>query len=311
MPIRFACSNCGARIRVPDGSGGKKTRCPRCGTALRIPEKSIEPPPAAPPAETPTPSTPVPSTAAPSSPPAISVAAPPVSGQSAPPQPTPTPPTPALSAAPKPEHPESSSISLASHIEVPSSPPPPPPPASDQPPTTLSPLEPPAPLITATDLSAALPPTLASVGLAVPDRDRLPESPSSPLTVVTPLAQTPSSPPVPPSSAPSPAVSSPVPTPPSPPADLSELFRLSPPQKRLATVLAWLLSLLGLLGIGWSLFAGTYRLTAARNMDQVLPALATLIFGTGISLLLTGVGLLSLLLLQPRSGSHPSSSPPT
>jgi len=40
MPIKFACSNagCGKSIKVPDGSEGKKVRCPSCGMRQRIPD---------------------------------------------------------------------------------------------------------------------------------------------------------------------------------------------------------------------------------------------------------------------------------
>ena len=40
MPIRFACADCGARIKVPDGSEGRKVRCPKCETSQRVPEVS-------------------------------------------------------------------------------------------------------------------------------------------------------------------------------------------------------------------------------------------------------------------------------
>src|SRR5690554_4173576 len=40
MPINFACSNCQRTIRVPDGTEGKKTKCPRCEHVQPIPETS-------------------------------------------------------------------------------------------------------------------------------------------------------------------------------------------------------------------------------------------------------------------------------
>ena len=43
MPIRFACQQCKARVKVPDGSEGRTMKCPRCGFLQRVPDKS-EPP---------------------------------------------------------------------------------------------------------------------------------------------------------------------------------------------------------------------------------------------------------------------------
>lgn len=40
MPIRFRCQSCDARIKVPDGTEGKKVKCPRCGGTQRIPATS-------------------------------------------------------------------------------------------------------------------------------------------------------------------------------------------------------------------------------------------------------------------------------
>ena len=40
MSIRFACHQCQARIRVPDGSAGRKVKCPKCGTSQRVPAES-------------------------------------------------------------------------------------------------------------------------------------------------------------------------------------------------------------------------------------------------------------------------------
>lgn len=44
MPISFSCSNCQSTIRVPDGSEGKKTRCPKCEEIQQIPDQSESPP---------------------------------------------------------------------------------------------------------------------------------------------------------------------------------------------------------------------------------------------------------------------------
>lgn len=40
MPIEFQCNICGAKLRTPDGSAGKKTKCPKCEYVLSIPEAS-------------------------------------------------------------------------------------------------------------------------------------------------------------------------------------------------------------------------------------------------------------------------------
>lgn len=37
MPFRFNCEKCDVRIKVPDGSEGKKVKCPSCGQAQRVP----------------------------------------------------------------------------------------------------------------------------------------------------------------------------------------------------------------------------------------------------------------------------------
>jgi len=37
MPIRFHCFSCDARVKVPDGSEGKRMKCPRCGAVQRVP----------------------------------------------------------------------------------------------------------------------------------------------------------------------------------------------------------------------------------------------------------------------------------
>ncbi len=36
MPFRFHCESCDVRIKVPDGSEGKKVRCPGCGQVQRV-----------------------------------------------------------------------------------------------------------------------------------------------------------------------------------------------------------------------------------------------------------------------------------
>jgi len=41
MPIRFHCENCRARIRVPDGSEGRRVKCPRCGCLQRVGSSSL------------------------------------------------------------------------------------------------------------------------------------------------------------------------------------------------------------------------------------------------------------------------------
>ncbi|MCC7146513.1 MAG: hypothetical protein IT443_08710 [Phycisphaeraceae bacterium] len=38
MAIRFHCDNCQAKIRVPEGSVGRKVKCPRCGFVQRVTE---------------------------------------------------------------------------------------------------------------------------------------------------------------------------------------------------------------------------------------------------------------------------------
>jgi len=37
MPIRFVCEKCGKNLRAPDGSEGKKVRCPTCDNLQTIP----------------------------------------------------------------------------------------------------------------------------------------------------------------------------------------------------------------------------------------------------------------------------------
>lgn len=49
MPIEFRCTNCHRRLRTPDGTAGKRTKCPECGTALTIPAGETEAPPPSPP----------------------------------------------------------------------------------------------------------------------------------------------------------------------------------------------------------------------------------------------------------------------
>ncbi len=55
MPIEFQCNICGTKLRTPDGSSGKKTKCPKCETVLDIPEPPAALPPS-PPAPPPSPS---------------------------------------------------------------------------------------------------------------------------------------------------------------------------------------------------------------------------------------------------------------
>ncbi len=43
MPFRFHCEHCDVRIKVPDGSAGKKVKCPGCGQAQRIPVAAAPP----------------------------------------------------------------------------------------------------------------------------------------------------------------------------------------------------------------------------------------------------------------------------
>lgn len=38
MPIEFACTNCAKTVRVPDGSEGKKCKCPECQEILLVPD---------------------------------------------------------------------------------------------------------------------------------------------------------------------------------------------------------------------------------------------------------------------------------
>jgi len=40
MPIRFHCNCCNARIKVPDGSEGRKVRCPACAYAQKVPAEA-------------------------------------------------------------------------------------------------------------------------------------------------------------------------------------------------------------------------------------------------------------------------------
>ena len=37
MPIEFQCNICGTKLRTPDGTAGKKTKCPKCEYILAIP----------------------------------------------------------------------------------------------------------------------------------------------------------------------------------------------------------------------------------------------------------------------------------
>jgi len=40
MPIDFECTVCKHKIRVPDGSEGKHTKCPKCNALLQVPDGS-------------------------------------------------------------------------------------------------------------------------------------------------------------------------------------------------------------------------------------------------------------------------------
>ena len=42
MPIEIHCNRCNSAIRAPDGSGGKRGKCPHCGHELYIPVPSEE-----------------------------------------------------------------------------------------------------------------------------------------------------------------------------------------------------------------------------------------------------------------------------
>lgn len=44
MPIPITCSTCGARMRAPDNTSGRKTKCPKCGAALTVPETVVDAP---------------------------------------------------------------------------------------------------------------------------------------------------------------------------------------------------------------------------------------------------------------------------
>jgi hypothetical protein len=42
MPIEFQCTHCSRQVRVPDGSEGKKCKCPECQNILTVPEIEVE-----------------------------------------------------------------------------------------------------------------------------------------------------------------------------------------------------------------------------------------------------------------------------
>ena len=41
--IRVVCESCGARLRGPDKSAGKKIKCPKCGKKIPVPRPDTEP----------------------------------------------------------------------------------------------------------------------------------------------------------------------------------------------------------------------------------------------------------------------------
>lgn len=43
MPIEFTCPSCSTSIRTPDGSAGKKGKCPKCAAIVQIPAASPAP----------------------------------------------------------------------------------------------------------------------------------------------------------------------------------------------------------------------------------------------------------------------------
>src|SRR5688572_13371255 len=43
MPILLQCPQCKARMKAPDGSEGRKAKCPRCGTLIPILAAGAEP----------------------------------------------------------------------------------------------------------------------------------------------------------------------------------------------------------------------------------------------------------------------------
>jgi predicted Zn finger-like uncharacterized protein len=82
--MQFACTNCHAKIKVPDNAAGKKGKCPKCGTDFTVPSASNPAPPtmAAPPGLSP-----LTIDAPPSSPPTNLASAPPsYAGYSVPPR---------------------------------------------------------------------------------------------------------------------------------------------------------------------------------------------------------------------------------
>ena len=86
MPIRFACAQCDARVKTPDGSEGKKMKCPRCGHLQRVPEKGAAAIIEDPPSETVEEATPAPPAATPQAEPAAAQPSPPPPEASSPPE---------------------------------------------------------------------------------------------------------------------------------------------------------------------------------------------------------------------------------
>ena len=105
MPIRFLCYNCAAKIKVPDGTQGRKVKCPSCGSLQRVPAQTSEmSAPTAAPVDPPADPTPAPTKRNASPPP------PPVE----PPAPQPVEDAPAPAPAPVEEAPSSAPYELVS-----------------------------------------------------------------------------------------------------------------------------------------------------------------------------------------------------
>ena len=44
MPLSFACSSCGAKLRVPDHATGRTFKCPQCGMLVTVGTVASQPP---------------------------------------------------------------------------------------------------------------------------------------------------------------------------------------------------------------------------------------------------------------------------